>query len=464
MDSVSYTSAVEAGLESGDEVVAIDDLRDADYPRYRDYLQKHKNDKVLLTVRRDGALIDSLALPVDAEGRIGVTVTNPYSLRTQYYTFWESIPAGIHKAGKTISSYWDQLKLIVQPKTKMYEELGGFVAIGSIFPGSWDWHDFWLKTAFLSIILAVMNLLPIPGLDGGHALFTLWEIITRRKPSEKFLEVAQYVGLMIILALLVYAVAVVSVPLMLDRDADVAVGAVLEADGRRQAGGDLAVCLRFGRARTDGRPGNQIAEVLRRNRVERFGAGWQAEGHVRAICASLPLERVKVFSRNPDKLQAFCQRLSEQTGVAVVPAVSAEDTVRGSDIVSTITTASSPLFDAAWLSPGTHINAAGSNSLIRREVGEDVLKVSRPIVVDSVETALKEAGDLLPVMEKGRLSERQLVELGDIILGRHPGRSKPEDITLFESQGMAIQDISVAVRLEALARENGLGVELPYGA
>ena len=205
VDSVSYTSAVEAGLESGDEVVAIDDLRDADYPRYRDYLQKHKNDKVLLTVRRDGALIDSLALPVDAEGRIGVTVTNPYSLRTQYYTFWESIPAGIHKAGKTISSYWDQLKLIVQPKTKMYEELGGFVAIGSIFPSSWDWHDFWLKTAFLSIILAVMNLLPIPGLDGGHALFTLWEIITRRKPSEKFLEVAQYVGLMIILALLVYA-------------------------------------------------------------------------------------------------------------------------------------------------------------------------------------------------------------------------------------------------------------------
>ena len=90
-------------------------------------------------------------------------------------------------------------------KTKMYEELGGFVAIGSIFPSSWDWHDFWLKTAFLSIILAVMNLLPIPGLDGGHALFTLWEIITRRKPSEKFLEVAQYVGLMIILALLVYA-------------------------------------------------------------------------------------------------------------------------------------------------------------------------------------------------------------------------------------------------------------------
>ena len=90
--------------------------------------------------------------------------------------------------------------------------------------------------------------------------------------------------------------------------------------------------------------------------------------------------------------------------------------------------------------------------------------MSRPIVVDSVDTALKEAGDLLPVLEKGRLSERQLVELGDVIVGRHPGRSTPEEITLFESQGMAIQDLSVAVRLEMLARERGFGVELPYGA
>ena len=87
----------------------------------------------------------------------------------------------------------------------MYEEVGGFVAIGSIFPGEWDWQDFWFKTAFLSIILAIMNLLPIPVLDGGHALFTLWEMITRRKPSEKFLERAQYVGFLILMALLIYA-------------------------------------------------------------------------------------------------------------------------------------------------------------------------------------------------------------------------------------------------------------------
>lgn len=195
-----------------------------------------------------------------------------------------------------------------------------------------------------------------------------------------------------------------------------------------------------------------------------FGAGWQAEGNIEAVAAVRKLTRVKVFARNAERLAAFCAKMSDRLELDVVPAASPEETVRGSDIVSTITTASSPLFDAAWLSPGTHINAAGSNSLIRREVGEDVLKICRPIVVDSVDTALKEAGDLLPVLEKGRLSERQLVELGDVILGQHPGRAKPEDITLFESQGMAIQDISVAVRLEALAREEGRGVELPYGA
>jgi alanine dehydrogenase len=228
---------------------------------------------------------------------------------------------------------------------------------------------------------------------------------------------------------------------------------VMEADylGMMRTGAASGVATRW-LARPD-------AEVL-----GVFGAGWQAEGHIEAIAAVRKLSKVKVFARNTERLAAFCAKMSDRLQLDVVPAASPEDTVRGSDIVSTITTASSPLFDAAWLSPGTHINAAGSNSLIRREVGEDVLKVCRPIVVDSVETALKEAGDLLPVMEKGRLSERQLVELGDVILGRHPGRSKPEDITLFESQGMAIQDISVAVRLEELARENGLGVELPYGA
>ncbi len=228
---------------------------------------------------------------------------------------------------------------------------------------------------------------------------------------------------------------------------------VLEADflGMMRTGAASGVATRW-----LARPDAEILGV--------FGAGWQAEGHLEAIAAVRPLRRVKVFSRNAERLAAFCSKMAERLKIEVVPASSAEETVRGSDIVSTITTSAAPLFEAAWLSPGTHINAAGSNSLIRREVGEDVLKVCRLIVVDSVDTALKEAGDLLPAMEKGRLSERQLVELGDVIVGRHPGRSTADEITLFESQGMAVQDISLAVRLEALARERGIGVELPYGA
>ncbi|GHU30139.1 ornithine cyclodeaminase [Betaproteobacteria bacterium] len=228
--------------------------------------------------------------------------------------------------------------------------------------------------------------------------------------------------------------------------------AVLEADtlGMMRTGAASGVATRW-----LARPDAEVMGV--------FGAGWQAEGNVTAIAAVRKLRKVKVFARNAERLAAFCTKMSGHLGLDVVPAASPEETVRGSDIVSTITTAVTPLFDAAWLSPGTHINAAGSNSLIRREIGEDVLKVCRPIVVDSIDTALKEAGDLLPLLEKGRLGERQLVELGDVILGRHPGRRTPEDMTLFESQGLAIQDISLAVRLEALAREQGRGVELPYG-
>jgi ornithine cyclodeaminase len=206
-------------------------------------------------------------------------------------------------------------------------------------------------------------------------------------------------------------------------------------------------------AQTLARPDSKVAGV--------FGAGWQAEGHVRAICAALPLERVKVFSRHADTLQAFCKRLSEITGIAVEPAGSAEETVRGSDLLGTVTTAAQPLFDAEWLEPGTHINAAGSNALIRQELSEAVLKRCDLVCVDSIPTALAEAGDLLPLLEKGRLHPRQMVELGDVLIGRHPGRQKGEQISVFESQGMAIQDLAVALRVVAVAEAAGLGVELP---
>lgn len=192
-----------------------------------------------------------------------------------------------------------------------------------------------------------------------------------------------------------------------------------------------------------------------------FGAGWQAEGHVRAICAALPLERVKVFSRNAEKLQAFCQRMSAVTGVAIEAAVSAEETVRGCDLLGTVTTAAQPLFDADWLEEGMHINAAGSNALIRQELSEAAIRRCSLLAVDAVPTALAEAGDLLPLLEKGRLHSRQLVELGDVIIGKQSGRQRVGDITLFESQGMAIQDLAVGLRVLAAAEAAGLGQEIP---
>ncbi|MEG2365967.1 MAG: RIP metalloprotease RseP [Alistipes sp.] len=204
VDSVATPSATAAGLRHGDEIVAIDGVAGMDFTACGAYMKSRHDSIATLTLLRDGQQI-TLTAPISSEGKLGVMALNPFALRTQEYTFWESIPAGFHKTGRVLSSYWDQLKLIVQPKTQMYEELGGFIAIGSLFPSVWDWQDFWLKTAFLSIILAVMNILPIPGLDGGHAIFTFWEMITRRKVSDRVLEGAQYVGLAIIFALLLYA-------------------------------------------------------------------------------------------------------------------------------------------------------------------------------------------------------------------------------------------------------------------
>lgn len=220
----------------------------------------------------------------------------------------------------------------------------------------------------------------------------------------------------------------------------------------------------LGMMRTGAASGVAARWLARKDVVEAgvFGAGWQAEGHVRALCAVMPLQRIKVFSRKADRLVAFCHRMSEQTGVAVVPAGSPEEVVRGSRLVGTVTTASAPLFDADWLEAGAHINAAGSNALIRQELSEAAVRRCDLIAVDSVPTALAEAGDLFPLLEKGRLHDRQLLELGDVITGRRAGRETREQITLFESQGMAIQDLAVALRVVKRAEEKGLGMRLPY--
>ena len=205
IDSLASASAIDAGLQVGDQVVALNGVQAIGVQEITDKLQQHKSDTVTLTVLRSG-VANELVVPINEEGKMGVMFKGDvFQPRTRTFTLLQAIPAGVSLALETVADYWQQLKLIFQPKTKMYEELGGFIAIGNIFPSEWNWLQFWTMTAFLSVILAVMNILPIPGLDGGHALFTLWEMITGRKPSDKFLEVMQYIGFAILFALLIYA-------------------------------------------------------------------------------------------------------------------------------------------------------------------------------------------------------------------------------------------------------------------
>lgn len=219
---------------------------------------------------------------------------------------------------------------------------------------------------------------------------------------------------------------------------------------------------RLGMMRT-GAAGGVAAKWLAREDakvVGLFGAGWQAQGQLEALARVRKLARVKVFSRTAEKLAKFCEKMRARLSIDVVPAASPEDAVKGSDIVVTITTSATPVFDGEWLAPGTHVNAAGSNSLLRQEIDETAVRRAQPVVVDSRPTALKEAGDLLPALEKGRLHAGALTELGEVIAGLRAGRTSSEQITLFESQGMAIQDLVIAAHLMRLAREQGAGSEV----
>jgi alanine dehydrogenase len=194
-----------------------------------------------------------------------------------------------------------------------------------------------------------------------------------------------------------------------------------------------------------------------------FGSGWQAEGQIEALANVRKLERVKVWSRNAEKLAGFCERMAKRLDLDVRPAASANDCVTGSDILVTITTSATPVFNGELVTPGMHINAAGSNSLLRQEIDEATVRKCDPIVVDSRPSAIKEAGDLLPVLEKGRTHAGAFTELGEVIAGTRPGRTSSEQTTLFESQGMAIQDLILAAELLKLARNKGMGAEVKIG-
>ncbi len=208
LDFAKESVGKNAGLKAGDKIVGINHQPIHFYDEVRANLRLLKNKDIVITALRGKDSVD-ISLKVPENALLGIAV-NPdlekyFKLKKIEYGFFESFPAGFTKTFSMLDSYIKQFKLLFSPETKAYESLGGFIKIGSFFPGVWDWYSFWTMTAFLSIILAFMNLLPIPALDGGHVLFLLYEIVTRRKPNEKFMEYAQIGGMIIIFALLLFA-------------------------------------------------------------------------------------------------------------------------------------------------------------------------------------------------------------------------------------------------------------------
>ncbi|HKZ67694.1 MAG TPA: RIP metalloprotease RseP [Chitinophagaceae bacterium] len=201
-----------AGLQEMDKIVAIDSIPVQFYDEMTTILQNRKNSQVLLSVERNGQLL-KLNSKVNAEGKIGIPVLDDdqyqklgvYNTEIRKYGFIAAFPAGVKKSVEKLKFYIDQFRLILNPETGAYKGVGGFKAIGSVFPTEWSWEAFWNITAFLSIILAFMNLLPIPALDGGHVMFTLYEMVSGRKPNEKFMEYAQVAGMVLLLLLMLYA-------------------------------------------------------------------------------------------------------------------------------------------------------------------------------------------------------------------------------------------------------------------
>ena len=203
VDSVAADSPNAGIILGGDRILSIDSVEVSFLQDARPILAGYAGKEVMCRVERDGGQI-SLPLRVDSLGRVGVIVEYPgYEFRE--YSFPEAIPAGFKEAFGTVDGYLRDLKLVFTPRTEAYKSVGSFIAIGQVFPAHWNWYQFLYIMALLSIMLGVMNLIPIPALDGGHMVFCLYEIITRRKPSDRFVLVAQMIGMVLLIGLMMLA-------------------------------------------------------------------------------------------------------------------------------------------------------------------------------------------------------------------------------------------------------------------
>lgn len=203
--AVGGSAAAEAGIKSGDRIAAIGGVPTPSFFELTEQLKKNAGKQVAVTLHRNGKVMTVTATP-DSDGKLGVNlklVDEIYPVNYEKYSFLQSFPKGWEIGTTKLGTYVSAMGHVFSAEGA--KSIGGFGALGGMFPEKWDWLSFWEITAFLSVVLAFMNIIPIPGLDGGHVMFLLWEVITRRKVNEKVLEYAQYAGMLFLLLLLVYA-------------------------------------------------------------------------------------------------------------------------------------------------------------------------------------------------------------------------------------------------------------------
>lgn len=201
-----YSVAYDAGLREGDKILSVNGTVFRFYDEFTGVLEQNKGKRVETQVLR-GTDTLTYAFLLEGDGKFGIypLLQDPFEYATCEYTFMEAVPAGVKLGVDQLGAYVKQLKLLFSQGDTAYKSVGGMASIANIFPGYWNWQSFWGLTALISIMLAVVNILPIPALDGGHVLFLLYEVITRRKPGEKFMEYAQVAGMIFIFGLFILA-------------------------------------------------------------------------------------------------------------------------------------------------------------------------------------------------------------------------------------------------------------------
>jgi ornithine cyclodeaminase/alanine dehydrogenase-like protein (mu-crystallin family) len=229
--------------------------------------------------------------------------------------------------------------------------------------------------------------------------------------------------------------------------------------------GDLLAMMeadRLGQMRTGAASGVATKFMARAgaNTLGLYGAGWQAESQLLAVCAAREIKLVKVYSRNPQRREAFVRKLSTLVRSEIEPVESPELAARGMSVIVTATSAREPVLKGEWIEPGTHLNVIGANFISKAEVDVETIRRATIIAVDSIEQSKVESGDLIPAIERGVISWESVTELGRIVAGRDRGRTSEQDITLFKSSGIALEDISTALRIYRIARERGIGEEV----